>query len=157
LIANCKQAFGASRLEEKDAKKKGKKLMKVGKSYTRLLVKDWKACFLFYKDVIEFDIAVENEEDGYAEFKAGDMRLSLFRRQEMAQLIHNSEKPAHAECQDTVALIFTVHDLEEEYQRLRHKGVQFTAAPMNNPYFGIKTAYLRDPDGTLIGLYEFLV
>jgi hypothetical protein len=28
---------------------------------------------------------------------------------------------------------------------------------MNNPYFGIKTAYLRDPDGTLIGLYEFLV
>ncbi|NMG20591.1 VOC family protein [Brasilonema bromeliae] len=131
--------------------------MKVSKSYTRLLVKDWKACFLFYKDVIEFDIAVEDQEAGYAEFKAGDMRLAVSHRQEMAQLIHNAEKPAHAECQDTVVLIFTVHDLEEEYQRLRHKGVEFTAAPMNNPYYGIKTAYLRDPDGTLIGLYEFLV
>ncbi|MBD2432010.1 MULTISPECIES: VOC family protein [Fischerella] len=130
--------------------------MKVGSAYTRLLVNDWKGCFLFYKDLLEFEVAVENEADGYAEFKAGDMRLSLFRRQEMAQLIHNADKPLHAECQDTVALIFTVHDLEEEYQQLRHKGVKFTAAPMNNPYYGIKTAYLRDPDGTLIGLYEFL-
>jgi predicted enzyme related to lactoylglutathione lyase len=131
--------------------------MKTGLAYTRLLVKDWKASFLFYKDVMEFDVAVKDEEDGYAEFKAGDMRLSIFRRQEMAQLIHNADKPPHAECQDTVALIFTVHDVEEEYQQLRHKGVKFIAPPMNNPYFGIKTAYLRDPDGTLIGLYQLLV
>lgn len=131
--------------------------MKVGVAYTRLLVKDWKACFLFYKEVIEFDVAVVDEEAGYAEFKAGDMRLTLFRRQEMAQMIHNADKPAHAECQDTVALVFVVQDLEEEYQRLRHKGVHFTAAPMNNPYYGMKTAYLRDPDSTLIGLYQFLM
>ncbi|KYC38459.1 bleomycin resistance protein [Scytonema hofmannii PCC 7110] len=131
--------------------------MKVGTAYTRLLVKDWKACFLFYKEVIEFDVAVVDEEAGYAEFKAGEMRLTLFRRQEMAQMIHNADQPAHAECQDTVALIFVVQDLEEEYQRLRHKGVHFTAAPMNNPYYNLKTAYLRDPDGTLIGLYQYLV
>ncbi|MBW4628575.1 MAG: VOC family protein [Brasilonema octagenarum HA4186-MV1] len=131
--------------------------MKVSKSYTRLLVKDWKACFLFYKDVIEFDIAVKDEEAGYAEFKAGEMRLAVSKRQEMAQMIHNAEKPAHAECQDTVVLVFTVHNLEEEYQRLTHKGVQFSVTPMNNPYYGMKTAYLRDPDGTLIGLYEYLV
>ncbi|MEC4881567.1 MAG: VOC family protein [Scytonema sp. PMC 1070.18] len=130
--------------------------MKVGKSYTRLLVKDLKACFLFYKDVMEFEVTVEDEEAGYIEFNAGDMRLSLFRREEMAHMIHNAEKPPHAECQDTVALIFMVQDLEEEYQKLRHKGVQFTAAPMNNPYYSIKTAYLRDPDGTLIGLYQYL-
>ncbi|MCP6758151.1 MAG: VOC family protein [Fischerella sp. CENA71] len=130
--------------------------MKVGAGYTRLLVNDWKACFLFYKDLLEFEVVVGNETDEYAEFKAGDMRLSLSRRQEIAQLIHNADKPPFAECQDTVVLIFTVHDLEEEYQQLRHKGVQFTAPPMNNPYYGIKTAYLRDPDRTLIGLYEFL-
>ncbi|WP_017314898.1 VOC family protein [Mastigocladopsis repens] len=131
--------------------------MKVDRAYTRLLVNDLKACFLFYKDVMEFDVTVADEEGGYMEFKAGDLRLAISHRQEMAQMIHNGEKPPHAECQDTAALIFTVHDLDEEYQQLRHKGVQFTAAPMNNPYYGIKTAYLRDPDGTLIGLYEFLV
>jgi predicted enzyme related to lactoylglutathione lyase len=131
--------------------------MKVGRAYTRLLVNDWKACLLFYKDILEFDIVTEDEEGGYAEFKAGDMRLSIFRRQEMAQLIHTTDKPSEAECQDTVALIFTVNNLEEEYQRLKHKGVQFVASPINNPSYGIKTAYLRDPDGTLIGLYQFLV
>ncbi|GAB1543931.1 VOC family protein [Scytonema sp. NUACC21] len=131
--------------------------MKVALAYTRLLVKDWKACFLFYKDVMGFDVAVADEEGGYGEFKAGDMRLSIFRRQEMAQMIHNADKPAHAECQDTVALIFTVQDLEEEYQRLRHKGVPFAAAPISNPCYGMKTAYLRDPDGTLIGLYQYLM
>ncbi|MBR8837450.1 MAG: VOC family protein [Stigonema ocellatum SAG 48.90 = DSM 106950] len=131
--------------------------MKVGLAYTRLLVNDWKACFVFYKDVMGFDITVEDEEGGYVEFKAGDMRLSLSQRQEMAQMIHNTHKPPHAECQDAVVLVFTIHDLEEEYQQLRHKGVEFIAAPMNNPYYGIKTAYLRDPDGTLIGLYQSLV
>ena len=128
----------------------------IGSAYTRLLVKDLKACFNFYKDVMEFDVTVEDEKSGYAEFKAGDMRLSLFRRQEMAQMIGNADKPENAECQDKVALVFTVHDVDQVYQKLRHKGANFTTEPMSNPYYGIKTAYLRDPDGNLIGLYQSL-
>ncbi len=131
--------------------------MKVGSAYTRLLVSDLKTSFDFYRDVMGFEVKNENLEDGYAEFKVGDMKLSLFRRQEMAQMIANTAKPPHAECQDNVALIFTVHDVEQEYEKLIHQGVKFTASPMNNPYYGIKTAYLRDPDGTLIGLFELLV
>jgi predicted enzyme related to lactoylglutathione lyase len=75
----------------------------------------------------------------------------------MAQIINNTHKPPHAECQDNVALIFTVANLDEVYQTIRHKGVKFTAEPMSNPYYGIKTAYLRDPDGTLIGLFQPLL
>ena len=131
--------------------------MKVSSAYTRLLVSDLKATFEFYRDVMEFEVKVENLEDGYVEFQVGDMKLSLFRRQEMAQMIDNIHKPPHAECQDNVALIFTVHDVEQEYEKLIHQGVKFTTAPMNNPYYGIKTAYLRDPDGSLIGLFELLV
>lgn len=131
--------------------------MKVRSAYTRLLVNDFKACLLFYRDVMEFEVTVEDEQAGYAEFKIGDMRLGLFRRQEMAEIIGNAHKPSHAECQDDVALIFTVPDLDETYQQLRHKEVNFTTEPMNNPYYGIKTAYLRDPDGTLIGLFQLLL
>lgn len=131
--------------------------MKVRSAYTRLLVNDFQACLLFYKDVMEFEVTVEDEKAGYAEFKVEDMRLALFRRQEMAEIIGNAHKPSHAECQDNVALIFTVPDLEETYQQLRHKKVKFTTEPMNNPYYGIKTAYLRDPDGTLLGLFQLLL
>lgn len=126
-------------------------------AYTRVLVNDFTSCFLFYKDVMEFDVTVDDREAGYAEFKAGDMRLSLFKRQEMAQIVGNTHKPSHTECQDRIALIFTVTDLEEVYQKIRHKGVKFAVEPMNNPYYGIKTAYLRDPDGTLLGLFEMLL
>lgn len=130
--------------------------MKVKSAYTRLLVSNLEASFLFYRDVMEFNVIAEDFNSGYAEFEAGHMKLALFRRQEMAQIIGTTDKPENAECQDNVVLIFAVPDLEEAYQELRHKNVQFTATPTNNPYYGIKTAYLRDPDGTLIGLFQFL-
>ena len=131
--------------------------MKVYKSFTRLLVNDWKACVSFYKDIMGFDAVQEDEEGGYAEFKVADMRLSIFRRSEMARMIHNLEKPTTAECQDNVVLIFTVKDLEEECIKLKQKGIKLTAEPMNNPMYGIKTAYLRDSDENLIGLYQMMV
>jgi predicted enzyme related to lactoylglutathione lyase len=131
--------------------------MKVLKSYTRLLVSDLEACFIFYRDMMEFQVTTDALHDGYADFAAGDMNLALFRRQEMAEITGNAHKPFDAECQDRVVLIFSVPNLEEVYQKLKHKGVKFSNEPMNNPYYGIKTAYLRDPDGNLIGLYQQIV
>lgn len=131
--------------------------MKVLKSYTRLLVSNIEACFNFYRDVMEFQVTMDAVHEGYADFAAGDLNLALFRRQEMAEMVGTENKPADVECQDKVVLIFSVNDLEEVYQNLKRKGIQFTKSPMNNPYYGIKTAYLRDPDGNLIGLFQQIV
>lgn len=131
--------------------------MKIRASYTRLLVSDLEACFNFYRDVMEFKVNMEALKDGYAEFAAGDMRLALFRRSEMAEMIGSEHKPTHAECQDQFVLIFTVTDLEEVCQQLKHQGIKFTKEPLSNPYYSIKTAYLRDPDDNLIGLFEQIV
>ncbi len=131
--------------------------MKVQTSYTRLLVSDIEACFKFYRDAMEFPVNVEALNDGYAEFLPSDMKLALFRRQEMAEMIGNDHKPTDAECQDKVVLTFIVSDLEEVCQQLKHKGIKLSREPMTNPYYGIKTAYLRDPDGNLIGLYQQIV
>lgn len=131
--------------------------MKIRSSYTRLLVSDLEACFIFYRDVMEFKINVDDIKNGYAEFQAGDLKLSLFRRQEMAEMINNAHKPLNAECQDKVVLTFIISDLDEAYQQLRQKGIKFTAEPMNNPYYSLKTAYLRDPDENLIGLFQALL
>lgn len=130
--------------------------MKVNSAYTRLLVSDLAGCFSFYKDVLGFEVVVDAQETGYAEFKVGNMTLSLFRRQELAEIIRTADKPTEAECQDKVALIFTVHDVEKEYQQLLHKNITLVTEPMSNSDYRIKTVYLRDPDGTLIGLYQFL-
>lgn len=131
--------------------------MKVKYAYTRLLVSDLEASFQFYRDVMQFPVTIEALADGYAEFAAGDLRLALFRRQEMAQMINNTHKPFNAECQDKFVLTFTITDLDETYNQIRQQGIKFTAEPMNNPYYGLKTAYLRDPDENLIGLFQPLV
>lgn len=131
--------------------------MKIQAAYTRLLVSDLESCFVFYRDIMEFQVTVEALNDGYAEFVIEEMRLALFRRQEMAEIIGNTHKPSHTESQDRVVLTFTVPNLDEACYQLKHKGIKFVTEPMSNPYYGIKTAYLRDPDGTLIGLYQPLV
>lgn len=99
---------------------------------------------------------MEDEQGGYAEFKVADQKFELFRRQEMAQMISNSDKPLHAECQDRIVLIFTVKDVDEECQQLKQKGVQFLNTPTSNPYYSLKTVYFRDPDENLIGLFQLL-
>ena len=97
--------------------------MKVISSNTRLLVSDLKACFEFYRDVMEFQVIIESIYEGYAELIAGDMKLALFRRQEMAQMIGNTQMPFDAQCQDKVVLIFTVPDLEAAHHQLKYKGM----------------------------------
>lgn len=131
--------------------------MDIKTSYTRLLVADLEACFEFYRDVMEFTVVMEALTDGYAEFSTPNMKLSLFRRQEMAEMIGSDRLPITVECQDRVALVFTVTNVDEAYHHLKAKGVHFATEPMNNPYYALKTVYLRDPDNTLIGLYQPMV
>jgi lactoylglutathione lyase len=131
--------------------------MDVKTASTRLLVADLRACFEFYRDVMEFKVVIEALEDGYAEFSTPAMKLSLFRRQEMAEMIGSDRSPVTVECQDKVALIFTVANVDKVYHELKAKGVRFATEPLNNPTYALKTVYLRDPDDTLIGLFETMM
>ena len=130
--------------------------MKFKNGYPRLLVSNFEACFLFYRDTLGFHVDRGNENSGDADFKVGDIRFGLFKRQEMAEIIGNTDKPLAVECQDSVALVFEVEDVDEACQELRHSGVNFITEPMHKPDWGIKTAYFRDPDGSLLGIYQFV-
>jgi lactoylglutathione lyase len=131
--------------------------MQVHTSFTRLLVTDLKACFAFYRDIMGFKIIVDASQEGYAEFAAGDLKLAISQRQEMAEMIGSDRLPLHAECQDRAVLVFVVPDVEAACHELKHKGIKLTREPMGNPSYSLKTAYLRDPDGNLIGLYQYIV
>ncbi|NJL85831.1 MAG: bleomycin resistance protein [Leptolyngbyaceae cyanobacterium SM1_1_3] len=130
--------------------------MNIKTAYTRLLVQDLEACFHFYRDTMGFEVVMDERRDGYAEFAVANMRLALFRREEMAGIIHTTEMPADAKSQDRVVLIFTVSDLDEICEKLKHEGTVFASEPMKNANFDLKIAYIRDPDGNLIGLFENL-
>ncbi|NEQ51626.1 MAG: VOC family protein [Leptolyngbya sp. SIO3F4] len=129
--------------------------MDVKAASTRLLVSDITNCCKFYRDLLGLTVIVENP--GYAEFEVAGQTISLFHQEEMASIIHTSDKPATADSQDKTVLIFTITDLDGTYSQLRQAGVQFDEPPTQNSDFNLKIAYCRDPEGNLIGLFENLM
>ncbi len=132
--------------------------MEVSAAHTRLLVSDIATCAEFYRDVLKFKPITIQIEKGYAEFEIGQgnspMRLSLFRQQEMSEILRTSEKPTAADCQDRFCLILRVHNIDDIYHDLRHANVKFDEPPTQNQEFALKVAYFRDPADNLIGLFE---
>ena len=124
--------------------------MKLKFTHTRLLVSDVQACLHFYRDVLGFEVLWTDEEGNYASFKTGDVVLALNRQDSMAAAVGTADKPPSAACQDKVALIMAVEDMDAVYRQLRERGVTFVTDPLDRPNWGLRTAHFRDPDGNLI-------
>ncbi len=128
--------------------------MEVQVAHTRLFVDDIAVCAEFYRDVLKFKPVTIQSEKGYAEFEVSNMRLSLFLRREMAEILRTSELPQSEGCQDRFGIILQVKDLDDIYRELREANVAFSEPPTQNSEFSLKVAYCRDPEGNLIGLFE---
>jgi catechol 2,3-dioxygenase-like lactoylglutathione lyase family enzyme len=117
------------------------------------LVSEFDACLRFYRDVLGLELNWGEEGGGYASFHAGDgILLALFGRQEMAAAIGSADAPFGAAGPERAMLIFEVPDLEAAVARLKDKGVAFLGDIQERRDWGIRVAFLRDPNGTLIEL-----
>jgi len=124
--------------------------------HIRLLVSNFAECFRFYRDVMGFKVTWGNEEDSYASFsdrEGADATLALFRRDAMAEVLGTANLPAEVKSQDRYSLIVRVDDIDAVYNELIGRGVKFELEPQSFADWGIRSAYLRDPDGNLIELH----
>jgi lactoylglutathione lyase len=118
-------------------------------TFVRLLVDDFGACFRFYRDVIGFRPTFGDEDGGYADFDAGaDVSLALFVRQHQTDHIG---APADANG-DKVVVVLEVDDVDAAIEEVRGRGAPVSAEPADRRDWGIRVAYVRDPDGNLIEL-----
>ncbi|WP_096199578.1 VOC family protein [Bacillus sp. FJAT-45350] len=121
-------------------------------THTRLLVDNYKKCFLFYRDVLGFELSWGNENSNYADFKFNGCTLGIFERKQMVEAI-GAEYSTKIDKGDKTALIFKVNSVEDKYQELKGK-VNFITKPTEQKEWGIKVAHFRDPAGSLIEIYE---
>jgi lactoylglutathione lyase len=124
--------------------------------YARLLVINFKDCFLFYQDILGFKATYGSESDVYADFDTGSVTLALFNRQYMSQAVGTSNLPLQAKAQDAVCLCFEVENVDEACEQLKKKGVGLVAGPADYKDWGIRAAHFRDPDGNLIEINQSL-
>jgi lactoylglutathione lyase len=119
----------------------------------RLLVDRFDECIAFYRDVMGLRLKMRIPEGTYAEFEAGDAVLSLYRRELMDGVV-GTPYDAGAAKTDRVALIFRVDSVNAAAEGLRDRGAELTTQPHDQEAWGLRVAHVRDPDGTLIELYQ---
>lgn len=119
-------------------------------SHIWLLVDDVPRAIRFYRDTLGMTLSSDLGE--YAEFKVSDeFYLALFTRAEMT-----SGEPSIAVAPvagQRAVFAFEVGALDDYCAELGGKGVTFVSGAANHPAWGLRTAFLHDPDGNLVCLY----
>ncbi|MBN3909216.1 MAG: VOC family protein [Nostoc sp. NMS1] len=130
--------------------------MKLQLTHLRLLVSNYKDSFLFYRDLLKFDVDWGDEDSGYAELNTGYLKLGLFKKELMAEVVPRIEQPSYVANRDKTVLIFAVDNVDEVYERVKNQNAIVVTEPQDRSDWGIRTAHFRDPDGNLIEIYSNL-
>jgi catechol 2,3-dioxygenase-like lactoylglutathione lyase family enzyme len=116
-----------------------------------LLVESMPPALRFYHETLGLEIA--SDLGVFVELKANpNCQLSLFERRAM----HSAEVglPLDLAGGQHGVIAFEVENLDSYCDGLREQGVDLASAETNHPEWGLRTAFLYDPDGNLLCLYS---
>jgi len=116
-------------------------------SQARLLVDDFAAAFRFYGDTLGLGPAFGDESSGYASFDTGSGTVAIFERNGQGQVVE-LRPPG-----DSTLLVLEVDDVDAA---IAGKDEHVVREPVDQPDWGGRVAYLRDPSGNLIELFQTL-
>ncbi len=120
--------------------------------HIRLLTNNFKTCFRFYRDVLELPVRYGTEDADYAEFKTDAIHIALYKKNLMTQVVDNSHGASSIPLADQIAIVIRVDNVDQVYETIRSKGVNFETAPKDQKEWECRTAHFRDPDGILLEL-----
>jgi catechol 2,3-dioxygenase-like lactoylglutathione lyase family enzyme len=116
-----------------------------------LLVESMPTAKRFYQETLGLEII--SDLGVFVELKANpSCQLSLFERD--AMLANEPAIPLVPVGGQHGVIAFAVEALDSFCDGLRAKGVELVSAETNHPEWGLRTAFLYDPDGNLLCLYS---
>jgi lactoylglutathione lyase len=115
-------------------------------SQVRLLVDDFAAAYRFYSEELGLEPGFGAIDDPpYASFAAGDGAVAIFERSGQESTVEL--RPAG----DSTLLVLEVDDVDAEAARLED---HLVGRPVDKGEWGGRVAYVRDPSGNLIELFQ---
>ncbi len=123
----------------------------------RLLVSDFAGCVKFYRDVIGLTPQIDEPRPPYIAFKPElGSALALHDRTELAASLGAVLRPAaEASGADVAMVSLRVDDLTTYLTELRQRGAEILGDPVEHDG-RIRCAYLRDPEGNLLEIQQWL-
>jgi predicted enzyme related to lactoylglutathione lyase len=114
-----------------------------------LVVRDFAASFAFYHEVI----GLEGEgQSPYAEFVSNACALVLLDHAFWKTVGGLGGPSPRVWKREGVVLAIKVGNVDEEYRRLKAKGVAIASPPSDRPMMGLRNVQVYDPDGNLVEL-----
>lgn len=110
-------------------------------SHLFIIVGDLPTSRSFYADLIGLEVLFE--EDAYVRLGGGEGFHMGMEQAPSGTLLGGQ----------SIEIVIRVDDVDRRYGELRGKGVEFEAAPMDQPW-GSRHAWLSDPDGNRISIFS---
>ncbi len=119
--------------------------MKIG--FVRVFVTDLKKSLDFYTNTLGMELDFTDEQN-WAQFKSGE-DVSLGIEKTDADHVEEGSRLVGR----FVGVTLMVEDIEQTYEKLISKGVQFTGKPEKQP-FGGTLAHFKDLDGNILTIMQ---
>jgi catechol 2,3-dioxygenase-like lactoylglutathione lyase family enzyme len=122
-------------------------------SQVRLIVRDFTRCYRFYRDVLGLEPQFDAEQGPYAKFELpeGNAAIALHSRADIEKTI----APLESEGGVRALVVLHVADVDATVREWTLRG-----APIDQPrdvWGRLRVAYLKDPEGNLIELQQWLL
>ena len=127
-------------------------MLNIKRHHIRLLVDNFRECFIFYRDIIDLPVRYGTEDADYAEFKTDAIHIALYKKSLMRATTGITPNPTNEPMDNPVAIVLRVDDVDQIFEFLNSKGVTFDTVPEDRKEWDCRTAHFRDPDGNLLEL-----
>ncbi|MCI4350737.1 MAG: VOC family protein [Thermoplasmata archaeon] len=114
-----------------------------------VIAQDFEESYRFYKGSLGL---AGGGETPYAEFRTGSGPLVVLDAKFWRAVTSLPAAARGTGGRGGIVLAIKVRSVDESYRRLVEEGRSFLGPPTNRPQMGLRTVFLRDPDGNLIEL-----
>lgn len=115
----------------------------IDQQVTFIYTRDLEQTANFYQEILNLPLALDQ----------GSCRIFRVSQTAFLGCCYSETAPGTPE---GIILTLVTREVDEWYQYLQKKGVQFEQPPAHNPKFNIYHCFLRDPNGYLLEIQEFL-